>query len=120
MSLAMHRLDRSRPYATVYGMPGITWQQDGQYFHHNGTLAGIDRPEVAAPPVAVQNATKLEEILRLDTKPEPVMTMAGEAAKVAPDDMRLKENRILKVQMEQYGEEWVSVEHAKLFLAGRA
>jgi hypothetical protein len=32
-------LDRSRPFGAVCGMPNIAFQQDGQWFRRDGTLA---------------------------------------------------------------------------------
>lgn len=47
------KLDRSRPYGTVYGGAGVAYEQDGLQFNSLGDLVGelpvADQPEHKAP-----------------------------------------------------------------------
>lgn len=48
----MNTLDKSRPYATVYGEASHAFEQDGRNFKHDGTLA------TAGAPAALQGGAK--------------------------------------------------------------
>ena len=86
----MRHLDRSRPYGTICGydpdLGDARYLQDGFAFRADGSL--------------IQGADDATQ----------------EQKTVKPDDMRLKDNKALKVQMEAYGEEWQGVDHARKFL----
>jgi hypothetical protein len=93
------RLDKHRPYGHVQGLPGVTFAQDGHYFDGNGYLA----PDPEAPS---SEPASVPEQPAEDTRP----------FSVGPDDMRLKENKALKLQMENYGEPWQGAAHAREYL----
>lgn len=104
------RLDKHRPYSHVHGLAGVAFAQDGHYFGGNGHVA-VDpeaetETETAEPSSPVPTAA-LDPVSL--PPPEPIL-------KVGPDDMRLAVNKALKVQMDNYGEPWQGVEHARKFL----
>jgi hypothetical protein len=109
------RLDRHRPYGQVWGLPGVAFAQDGQYFDGSGRPVAEPEGDSQAPEMA-------EEIGR---KPRTEADSRGDFPKVEitssvplpkSDDMRLAANKALKLQMENFGEEWQGVEHARKFL----
>lgn len=83
-------LDRSRPYAQVYGLDGVYWHQDGRNFNFKGD--------------------PLDEHGRVVRDPEPVSQ---------GDGMEAVHWRHLKAMVEQYGGEWTTKEAALSFLRGR-
>lgn len=100
-------LDWNRPYAEIHGEGRILIEQDGQQFTRTGV------------PVATDGSDTLITRTDVAVDPQPssaIVTALGEPAKVSPDDMRLKENRALKAQMENYGQDWQGVEHARTYL----
>ena len=100
----MLRLNRDKPYAHVYGEPGCIFQQNGRYFRNDGNLSDVPANADllnAAPEIAIATA---------DGPPSIVHKFPAKA-----DDVSA-----LKAQMAIYGEEWVSVAHARKFLAGQA
>lgn len=48
-------LNRSKPFAEVWGMPGVRYEQDGRQYRPDGTPVGGQRE--VAPAVAAENAT---------------------------------------------------------------
>jgi hypothetical protein len=95
------RLDKHRAYSHVHGLPGVVFAQAGHYFDGHGHMV-VD-PESAG-------TAELPS-------PVPVATIdAAPTLKVGPDDMRLAVNKALKLQMENFGEEWKGIEHARKFL----
>lgn len=121
----MVHLQKHRPYAQVVGLGGgIVWQQDGRYFYGDGREA--PDPEAAtgnnpAIPVASVADQDQQDIPAPPPKATPALTVEAiaEPIEISKDDMRLKENKFLKFQMEeQYGQQWQGVAHAKKFLAG--
>lgn len=92
------RFDRDRPYATVFGQPGVMYQQAGHYYNAGG--AEVDEHgasvQIAAPVV-------IEDV------PDPVRR----------DDLRVRGNRELKAMLDVYGEPWTTAENARAFLAGK-
>lgn len=122
----MPRFDPDRPHGQVSGLPGVHWQQNGHYFTRDGTpVDGDPDREREVEEIATQlgDPAMEPEVREALRKRMAALKAAPEPAKVAPpqtDDMRLAENRRLKAQLEQYGEPWQSVAHAKLFLDGKA
>lgn len=51
-------LDRSRPYGTVYGGAGHTYEQDGQWFDHEGEPVQMDDPKADDQPKKGAKVTK--------------------------------------------------------------
>jgi hypothetical protein len=98
-------LDRNRPFAEHYGMEPAKYAQDGYAFLADGTLM----PEPDAIPPA--RSDFIDQLMAPIGK-EEVLT----PRKIKSDDMRLKENQALKLQMENYGEPWQGVEHARRYL----
>lgn len=94
----MHRLDPARPHSEVYGMDGVRFIQDGRAFNGAGTLV-IEPQEAVAPATAASVAGRdqdcSESLSSGQTAPEPIL---------ARDDMRLKENRVVKIQWDQFHE----------------
>lgn len=104
----MRTLDRSRPMSEIFGMEPVKFEQDGLYFLGNGELApGSEPPPEPRSDLIDRILGPIEEDDDPVPPPRPVMR---------EDDMRLKENRALKAQMEAFGETWQGVEHAKKFL----
>lgn len=101
----MIHLNRHQPYAQVVGLGGgIAYQQDGHYFYGDGRWA----PDPEAPLPSQESALSVAH-------PIPVEAIAS-PAEISKDDMRFKENKALKLQMENYGQEWQGVAHAKKYL----
>jgi hypothetical protein len=95
-------LDRKRPFAEVFGLGAVRYEQDGRYFLGNGN------PAEAAPS---EGMAILQGVVDSVEQSRP-----ARIGKVSSDDMRLASNKALKVQMEAFGEEWQGVEHARRFL----
>jgi hypothetical protein len=117
--------------AQVYGIPGVYWQQHGRYFTRDGQLVEGDpdldrgirelKATIADPETPLSDKPELRHQLEeMESRRTSVVRIPEPAAAVAKDDMRVRENKHLKALMEQYGEPWVSVEHAKKWLEGRA
>lgn len=108
----MIHLQKHRPYAQVVGLGGgIVWQQDGRYFYGDGREA----PDPETPPDAV-SATPLPETSEESSEIAYTAPPISPPAEISKDDMRFKENKALKLQMENYGQEWQGVAHAKKYL----
>jgi len=117
-----------RPYAEVYGTPGVKWQQGGSYFRMDGLHVTGDpdrerelreiRERIGDPDIEPEVREGYRERLREMTAAPPPLVIADK--RVGSDDMRLAENRRLKAQMEIYSEPWQGVDHAKQFLEGKA
>lgn len=88
--------DETRPYGTVYEMPGVRYQQNGQYFRSDGTpVANAVEPHAAR-----------------EDLPESY-------PRTGSDDLRLADNKRLKAQLDIYGEEWRGAAAARRFLEGK-
>lgn len=109
------RLDKHRPHALVHGLRGVAFSQDGHYFDANGHVAA-DPEDEGRIPIVPQPPLPEAEPESEEEDPEPPTIDAAMERKVGPDDMRLAVNKALKVQMDNYGEEWKGVEHARKFL----
>lgn len=105
------RFDHSRHHAIISGMPGVKFAQDGHYFNAGGHA--VPNPEEETPPEPEVQPAALPEP---STMTEETITQSVEPAKVKSDDMRLSANKALKLQMENYGEPWQGVDHARKFL----
>jgi hypothetical protein len=90
-------MDFDRPYATVFEMPGVRYQQDGRYFRPNGAPVDAEPP----PPVRLPDASVVK------------VTNNG----LSEDDLRRPENKRLKEQLAVYGEEWTGRKAALEFLS---
>jgi len=100
-------LDRNRPFAEHFGLEPIKYAQDGHAFLENGDLApDPDEPE---PP----RSDFIDRLMAPVAEPEPA---TSPKRLKNPDDLRLAENKALKVQLETYGVEWQGVEHARRYL----
>ena len=116
-------LDRDRDFAEILGGRKL-FCQDGFLFLPNGEefTDSVINPgdESEVPPAGTDiNPDRDRSGPHLEpaqSEPEPVLTKSGEPAKVDPDDMRLANNRALKVQMEAFGQEWKGVAHARKYL----
>lgn len=107
----MPHLNRKRPFTHMpETMEPIVFRQDGSYFHRNGDYAG-DAREVAVQESTLPEPRDVEGYLST-----PILTATGAPAKVFGDDMRLLVNRALKQRMEDYGEPWQGLAHARQFL----
>lgn len=106
-------LDRTRPFATVYGQPGALYEQDGVFFNAAGQ--------------AVEEST----LIPCNDAPEPtpeetneplVLTVATDSGIRRDDgpDLSKKHWKHLKVMVEAYGGEWTTTGDAINFLKGRA
>lgn len=132
------RLDRHKPHGVVQGLPGVSFQQHGHYFNGDGHLV-VD-PEAPAVPeaspilgpdglpiskTAPEEAVLSGELQSGDAPAAPLAVTDSGVAKgsaspsISRDDMRLKENKALKFQMEAYGQEWRGVEHARKYLEAK-
>lgn len=128
------RLDHSRPYGHVHGLPGVAFAQDGHYFHGNGDeVPDPDAPAADTPvPVPVasisdpgssttamsQNTASNDAAKRDIQTAVSALSWTAQTSVVDKDDMRLKENKALKAQIEAYGETWQGTAHARKFLEG--
>lgn len=48
------KLDRTKPYGTVYGDADHAFEQDGRLFDHNGDEIGVPTPKVDRAPKATK------------------------------------------------------------------
>lgn len=125
----MSGLDFNRPYGTVSGLAGVSYQQNQKYYRHDGS-------EVLGDPDKDREVRELKAMLsdprvdfearqaaraRLDYL-EPVIAPQGpddEPRKPhgwSEDDLRRPDNKALKAQLETYGEEWTTRKAALEFL----
>jgi hypothetical protein len=107
-----HRLDRDRPFGTVYGLLGVAYAQDGHYFDAGGV-------EVDDPESPVGQMAGRPELLSAQPSPGAVLTATGEPAKISRFDRESHErkvNQALREQVEGFGEKWQGIEHARRFL----
>lgn len=109
------RLDHSRSYGHVHGLPGVAFAQDGRYFHGNGDeVPDPDAPAADTPvPVPVASISDPGSSTAVSA-----LSWTAQTGVVDKDDMRLKENKALKAQIEAYGETWQGTAHARKFLEG--
>lgn len=100
------KLDYSRPYAEVYGLPGVAFEQGGQYFNAIGIHAQpVIEAEEIPPPV--------------DNEPLPYCTLIEQASEpVAPSTLDTMHWRHLKALVESYGGAYTNKEEALSFLKG--
>jgi len=84
------RLDFSRDYATTYGGPATTLEQDGIAYNMHG-----------------------EPLDAMEVEEEPVPQEAAE------DELKAMDGNALRALVESYGETWHGVEAAKKFLRGQ-
>lgn len=105
----MRTLDRSRPYAEVYGLPGAAFEQDGFYFTPAGAEAQPE-PIVQEPPIPSN-----------DTDPNIGKVTVVESEEPKDDFSNLEAMRWaeLKALVEAYGGECKSRKAAYEFLRGR-
>lgn len=99
-------MDFRAPYAIVVGEPGVSFQQNSQWFRKDGSPVG----EIAVQAVAVDMP---------DATPEPSDGRLR-ADGWTDDDLRRPENKALKAQIEVYGGEWTTRKAAMEFLKGLA
>ena len=74
------RLDRSKPFAEVYGdVSGIRFEQDGRYFNSGGDeiIDALAKQAVAEKAFAEEDRAKQKEELREEVRRELVAEMAG-------------------------------------------
>ena len=116
-------LNRERPYAEVYGTPGVKFQQSGRYFRQDGALVNGNpdrdremreiKQALANPDTTPEAAEALRdrlEVIKVDAAPAPEPEDAGEQS----DDQ-------LKALLKTYGEPWTGRKAALRFLErGRA
>ena len=133
----MTDLDFNRHHATVFGTPGVRFQQDGHYFRTDGKRVDGDperedeiknlRDMLADPTCDLETKRGARERLKRLAPPEPVSEEI-DGAQEAPatrgwseDDPRRPEVKALKAQLEAYGEQFTTVKAAREFLQkGRA
>jgi hypothetical protein len=89
-------LNFHKPYATVYEMPGVCYQQDGHFFRRDGSRVQGD----------VQEREGEDDMV--------VKKLSNNG--MSEDDLRRPENRALKAQLATYGEEWTTRKAAMEFL----
>ena len=130
----MHRFNPERAYAEVFGIPGVSYQQNGCYFRRDGVFVEGDpdrereltelKTKIADPELAEEVRDGLRERLGfIQDKPVAVsapLPRVEAVGKPPSDDMRLAENKALKAQMEIYGQAWTGVSDARRYLAGKA
>lgn len=118
MSAALRQLDRARPYATVYGLPGASYEQDQDGKPVLFNMAGLEvLPESTAP--VNHEPEAVEEDRDEDIKPATV-TVSPEAP-VAEKGVNYDKmsNKQLKVILETFGGEWENRDSALLYLRGK-
>lgn len=106
-------LDRTIPFATVYGQPGVSYEQNGVLFNAGGnaveesTLIPCDEtPEL----IPEDNNEPLVLTSIVDDKPRPDEALS----------LSQKHWKHLKVMVEAYGGEWTNRESAVSFLKGKS
>lgn len=143
----MPRFDPHKPHSEVHGIVGVRYLQDGHTFNSSGEPAAGIEPNIPVN-LPTTNKEKAEEwpsmrrmpdgsfveasapklvtetfIPRTVEAPPPILGPDGlpaqkEAAPAHKDDMRTKENKMVKIQWEQYheGEDFPGVAEAKRVL----
>lgn len=118
--------DPHRPHSEVHGIVGIRFLQDGRTFNSSGEP--VADPENALMPTVILGPDGLpvaREVVADEGDARPLITPGNGAPieqppepTIAKDDMRLKENKLLKIQWEQYheGENWPGPVEARRIL----
>jgi len=66
----MGTLNKSRPYATVYGQAGHAYEQDGKLFDHHGNEIGGPTPVGSPGPVVEQREPANEAVAPAPEEPQ--------------------------------------------------
>lgn len=114
--------DPHRPHSEVHGIVGIRFLQDGHTFNSSGEP--VADPENALMPTVILGPDGLPVAREVAPLPGTVdeLVARGNVQPDEPsppkDDMRLKENKLLKIQWEQYheGEDWPGPVEARRIL----
>lgn len=106
-------LDKSKPFATVYGQPGVSYEQNGVLFNAGGNAVEESTliPCEEAPEVVPED------------KNEPLVLTSVVDDKPRPDEalsLGQKHWKHLKVMVEAYGGEWTTRADAVEFLKGKS
>lgn len=103
-------LDRTKPYAEVYGLLGVAFEQNGVYFKGNGQVA-VDPRSAFVEPDPIDHSSD-NDIIR------PATEMPTEPPKGKGMDQM--DDKSLRTLLEAYGGEWTSRKDAIKFLRGKA
>jgi hypothetical protein len=103
-------LDRARPFAEVYGLPGAVFEQDGKFFRTDGSeaksLGSYDEPTVSVSEEIIPAVTCIEQ---------PSLPVEMENGRNL-EDMHW---RHLKALIESFGGEWTTRKDAIEFMKGK-
>lgn len=121
--------------AQVYGLPGVQWQQDGQYFRRDGSVVDADpdreielrglRSVIADPAATLEDRENAAERLRAiggaraAAAAEATREVEQEAQPKGGRPTQAAEEARLRAQLDIYGEPWQSVAAARRFLEGK-
>lgn len=135
----MPRFDPHKPHSEVHGIVGVRFIQGSHTFNSSGehvpdpeagvpeldpgstvTETFIPRAVEAPPPVILgPDGLPVHKEVAAEARPSVMPAVVSDGLPpeptVAKDDMRLKENKMVKIQWEQYhdGEEFPGVSEAK-------
>jgi uncharacterized protein with NRDE domain len=109
----MISFDRSKPYAEIWGQPGLAYQQDGKNFNGRGELV-----------TDFGSLKHLEEVNKLPTPddgtvPKCYTQQDNKEEKQTPDSLETMHWQKLKSMLSIYGESYQSREQAINFLKGK-
>ena len=106
------RLDRTRPYSLIGGLPGCAFEQDGNFFNPGGARVTLHKRELTGRDEDGREWKREETYVLVDETPEPEPEKAADAPK-GFEDMHYK---TLKVMCERFGFEPATKAEAVAFL----
>jgi hypothetical protein len=111
----MARLDKSSPYETIGGAPGVAYSQNGHYFNNGGQEVEM---------VEVGEGADRRKVGRAKAGVNPLLTADEEddlrVAKDVPIPLTSLHWTKLKFMVESYGHEWKGRPEAIEFLKGQS
>jgi hypothetical protein len=109
MASQARKLDQTKPYAIVCGLPGAHYQQDGVLFTVSGEesqgTTPLKEPDIEPP----EDPNDIPRCIMAESPPAPAETLE-------PGKMHWKHARAM---VETYGGTWTNMKDAMEFLKGK-
>jgi len=106
-------LDHTKPCDQVFGIPGVSWSQDGCLYNAVGRPVTYRWEKTGEKDASGDPQDRLIVTALEDPPPVPVVVAAS------ADELDNADWRHLKAMMMQYGEDYTTKEAAIAFLRGR-